>query len=98
MAPGFGYSIFDAVYSGKYKAYDHFTGSLLSIESIKEMEAQEDFSREDIGKIQFSEVWYFNSENNILNKKVISMVLGLEQYNNFGELKGYKPVFKVYLN
>ncbi|MBN1119273.1 MAG: hypothetical protein JXA77_18835 [Bacteroidales bacterium] len=91
-------SIFDAVYSGKFKAYDHFTGSLLSIKSIKEMETQDGFSRNAIGKIQFSEIWYFSSEYTVLNKKVISMVLGLEQYNNLGELKGYKPVFKVYLN
>jgi len=90
--------IFTSIYSGKLVAYDYFSGEKLNITAVKEMENIESFSRDDIGKIQFAEVWYYNADHSVFKKKVVSMVLGLEQFNDDGTLRGYKPIFKIYLN
>jgi hypothetical protein len=87
--------IFKTVYDKKATAYDYFTGTELSVEEI---EKDELFSRDAIGKIQFTEVWYFDPDNAIFTKKVLSLVLGQEQFNEDGTLRGYLPVFKVYMH
>jgi hypothetical protein len=91
-------SIFAGVYSGRFKPYEFFSGKKLSLKEVKQIEAEDWFSRDAIGKIQFSEVWYSKPGNFSIEKKVFSVVLGVEQFDQFGNLKGYKPVFKVYLN
>lgn len=91
-------SIFAGVYSGRFEPYEFFSGKKLSLKEVKDIEAEDWFSRDAIGKIQFSEVWYSEPGNFSIEKKVFSVVLGVEQFDQFGNLKGYKPVFKVYLN
>ena len=91
-------SLFALVYEKKAKAYDYFSNEELSPRQVREMEKEEGFSREDIGKIQFTEAWYFNKKLKTMNKKVISVALGHELYADSGELRGYKPVFKIDLN
>lgn len=91
-------SIFSSVYTGRLKAYDLFSNNELSIKEIRTLEQADWYSREAIGKIQFSEIWYFDASNTVFKKKPLSLVLGLEQFSESGEFKGYKPVFKVFLN
>ncbi len=91
-------SIFSGVYAGHFEPYDFFTGERLSVKEIREMEKTEWFSRDAIGKIQFSEIWYSKPGSFTIEKKVYSIVLGVEQFDSFGNLKGYKPVFKIFLN
>lgn len=91
-------SIFSGVYSGHFEPYSFFSGKKLSIREVREMEKEDWFSRDAIGKIQFSEIWYSKPGGFTIEKKVYSIVLGVEQFDNFGNLKGYKPVFKIYLN
>jgi hypothetical protein len=88
--------IFSSIYSGELKAYDYFSGNKLTIEQIKDIENSESYSREDIGKIQFTEIWYYNKDNSVFKKNVLSMTLGLEQYNDDGTLRGYIPLFKIF--
>ncbi len=90
--------VFDNIYNGKITAYNFFTKEPLSIEDVKEIQSSPEFSEDAIGKIQFREVWYFDGETQVMNKKVISMIFGLELYNNLGELKGYRPLFKIQTN
>lgn len=89
-------SIFSMIYDGKAKAYDYDTGKLLSPEEIRKRE-NKTFKREDIGKIQFTEQWYLDEATESMQKKVLSMILGYEKYNNDGTLIGYLPVFKLIL-
>jgi hypothetical protein len=91
-------SIFANIYSGKLIAYDFILGKPYSIKEIEQIENSDWFSRDAVGKIQFTEVWFFDSNNMVMNKKVISLIFGVEQYNSIGELKGHKPLFKIYLN
>lgn len=89
--------IFDAVYSKQIVPYDFFNETELTIEQVKAIETDPDFSRDKIGKVQFEEKWYYDSKNNTMIKKVHSIMLAFELYNAEGEIKGYKPAFKVYL-
>jgi hypothetical protein len=62
------------------------------------MEKDENFNRKNIGKIQFTERWYFDVKTQQLQKEVMSIVLGHELTNDEGLVRGYKPVFQLYLN
>ncbi len=90
--------LFDAVYNKHAIAYDFFSGEKITPGGLKRIERSRDFDREKIGKIQFSESWYYDSLNLVMEKKIISLVLGYELYGDNGEIIGYKPVFKIDLN
>ncbi len=88
--------IFEAIYNNDLIPYDFFEGKKLSINEIKELEKKEEFSREQIAKVQFEEIWYFDQKNLKMTKEVYSIMLAYEIYNSYGEIKGYKPAFKVF--
>ncbi|NOQ24059.1 MAG: hypothetical protein GQ564_01745 [Bacteroidales bacterium] len=89
--------IFKSVYEGKLAPYEFFNNNPLSIEDIKTLENDPEFSKSNIGKVQFEEAWYFDATNQKMVKKVHSIMLAYEIYDLNGEVKGYKPAFKVYL-
>lgn len=88
-------SIFNMVYSGSISAFNHETQEKLTARQVQEIERSDGFSRDKIGMIQFTEVWYLNPAEKSMQKKVISMVLGYNYYTPEGELFGHKPVFRV---
>jgi hypothetical protein len=90
--------IFTSVYNGKLIPYEFFKNEPLTIEDIKTLEDDPEFSRDQIGKVQFEEAWYYDAENHKMVKKVHSIMLAYEIYNSLGEIRGYKPAFKVYFN
>ena len=87
--------IFEALYNKKLTAYTYYDNSKLSIKEIKEIENQENYSREKISRIQFTEDWLFDKETGCFTKKINSIVLGYELYNNENKVKGYKALFKI---
>ncbi|MBN1596763.1 MAG: hypothetical protein JW894_00570 [Bacteroidales bacterium] len=91
-------SLFKMVYEEKVTAYDFFTNKVMKVMDVKKMEQEEGFTRDKIGKIQFTERWYFSSTNGLFQKEVISVVLGYEVEDDNGFIRGYKPVFKLFLN
>lgn len=90
-------SLFDAVYKKELIAYDFFEETPLSIRDVEKIEQQFDNSRELIGKMQFTERWYYNPQTFHMEKEVLSIALGYENHTSSGEMIGYKPVFKLYL-
>jgi hypothetical protein len=88
-------SIFNLVYAGKISAFNHETQEKLTPKQVMEIEKADGFSRDNIGMIQFTEIWYLNPAEKSMSKKVISMVLGYNYYTPEGELFGHKPVFRV---
>jgi hypothetical protein len=90
--------VFNAVYNEKAKAYHYFTNELFSIEDVKAIENEPDYSRDKIAKIQFVEEWLINEDDFKLYKQVQSIMLGYEVRNENGEIRGYKPTFRVYFN
>lgn len=90
--------IFKAVYAGKLQPYDFFNGTPLTKKDIRKLERKPEFDRDNIGKVQFEEAWYYDTKNQMMVKKVHSIMLAYEFYNSSGEFKGYKPAFKIYFN
>ena len=90
-------TIFQGVYKGKLKPIDFFSEDQkeLSIADVKKLEKQ--FSRKQIGQIQFEEYWYYDEAKQSFYKDVKSVVLGYELYNAEGEVRGFQPAFKVNL-
>ncbi len=90
-------AIFQAVYKGRLTAIDYFSEQPMSIEQVKEIEKNN--PRETIGKIMFTERWYFSENTLQFSKKVESVTLGYEIIDSLdGELHGFKPAFMVNLN
>ncbi len=90
-------AILNAVYQKRLTPYYYRSDdSILPIDSIKSMEQR--FGTKDIGKMQFNEKWFFNEDSLKLYKEVVSITFGYELKNDLGEVYGYRPAFKVYLN
>ena len=89
--------IFEGVYSGELQPYDYFSDKPINIAEVKKLENQEDFDRTRIGKIQFEERWFFNTEHLSMVKEVYSVMFAYEVYKDDGSFRGYKPAFKVRL-
>jgi hypothetical protein len=88
-------SIFGMVYAEKAIAFNHETNEQLTLHQVKDIEKADGFSRDHIGMIQFTEIWYLNTRSNSMTKKVLSMVLGYDVYSSDGELFGHKPLFRI---
>ncbi len=91
-------SLFHLVYAKQAVAYDLYSNAPLKVKDVKRMENEADFQRNQIGKIQFTERWYFDVSTQQFQKEVISITLGHELYNEEGSVRGYKPVYKLKLN
>ncbi len=90
--------LFRAIYNGKLTAVDFDTEKTLSSEQVKKLEKEIKKVRSRIAKVQFIENWYFDTLSLTMQKEVRSVVLGYEVYDEEGEVRGYKPVFRVDLN
>ena len=89
--------LFKAVYEGRLQPYDYFSGEPLSLQEVKELEKNKEFNRSRIGKIQFKERWYFDTDHLQMVKQVTSVMLAYEVYREDGSFRGYKPAFLVKL-
>ncbi len=85
--------LFSMVYNGTKIPYHYYTKKPLSIEDIKELESEEEFSRDKVGKLQFTECWKYDSINNRMQKVVLNILLTYEKYGSSGNLRGYKAAF-----
>jgi hypothetical protein len=91
-------SLFDDIYLQKIIAYDFMTGKVLTPNDVRNMEKEPGYSRDIVGKFQFRETWLYNRQNHVMTKKVHSIIFGYETYDENKLVKGYKPLFKVFLN
>jgi hypothetical protein len=90
-------AVFDRIYNGSLTAYDYHTGEPLSARDVKEIEKEFNNDRSKIGKLSFTEDWYYDPANNTIAKVTKSVVLGYELCNNEGRVYGYKAAFKAEL-
>jgi hypothetical protein len=88
--------LFESVYKNQAIAHDLFTDKIITPEELKDLERRKEFNRNKIGKIQFTESWFYNDSLSLMSKKVISFTLGYEIFDESGNLIGHKPVFKIY--
>ncbi len=90
--------IFHALYSGKLTARDYGTNKTFSVKKIHNLEDDILKIRSRIAKIQFTEDWFLDTTDLSMKKRVHSMVLGYEIYGDSGQVRGYKPAFKINFN
>lgn len=89
--------VFAGLYRGKFKAFDIFEGTPVPANKIRKMEADGEFSREQIGKFQFMEEWVLDTLNMSFSKKVLEIRMGLQKFNSDSVLTGYAPLLRVVL-
>lgn len=89
--------LFEAVYEDRLQPYDYFSGEPMSIKEVRELESKEEFNRSRIGKIQFKERWYFDTQHLQMVKQVSAVMLAYEVSRDDGSFRGYKPAFLVKL-
>jgi hypothetical protein len=89
--------IFDGLYNDQLEAYDIFEGTRIRAGKIRKMEENGEFTRDQIGKMQFTEHWIYDPVSHNMTKKVTAISLGTENFDSEGFLIGYYPLFKVVL-
>ncbi len=89
--------LFDGIYSGEIKAFEYDTDKPMSINDIKKVEATKGYKRENIGKIQFTEKWIYDTITNNFKKEINSIIFGYESRTEDIQRVGYKAAFKIYL-
>lgn len=92
---GFINSIFDAVYNGTLEVYDYHSGEKLTSREVKSLESKEEYSRSNIGKIQFTEDWYYSESTGEIEKVVKSLVFGYRINPDELDRVGYLAVFEI---
>ncbi len=89
--------VFNGIYEGKFSAFDIFEETPLPARKIRKMEENGEFSRGSIGKFQFQEEWILDTETMTFSKKVTEIRMGLQKFNEDGDLTGYAPLLRVVL-
>jgi hypothetical protein len=90
--------IFSRIYDGSLTVYDYHSGEPLTREDVKKIEGEFKNDRKKIGKLSFTEDWYYFPEENRLEKRPKSVTFGYELYNNLGKVYAYQAAFRADLN
>ncbi len=89
-------ALFQAVYKGRLTPYDWVTETPIPVDSIKSWDKHH--KRDEIGKIMFTEKWYFSEETLTMTKKVTGITIAYGKLvESIGEINFY-PVFYVKLD
>ncbi len=91
-------NIFDRIYDGTLTVFDYHSDEPLSQDDVKEIEAEFSNDRTRIGKLSFTEDWYYDPGANRLHKRAKSVTFGYELYNNLGKVYAYRAAFRADLN
>ncbi len=86
---------FDEVFAGRITPTDYFTGETIPLAQLRKMESEGEFSRKNISKIQFEEQWIWDKEKSEMVKRINSMTIAYEVFDNTGKSRGQKPIFKL---
>lgn len=89
--------VFTSIYNGDLEPIDYYDDEPLKLRKLKQLEEDKEIDRDAIGKVQFTERWFFDPVEMKMKKEVISMVLGEQLYSGNGDVRGYKPLFKINL-
>ncbi len=54
------------------------------------------FNTSDVYLLRVKEDWFFDKQRSVMDVRIIGLCPYMEEYDEFGEPKGYKPLFWVY--
>ncbi len=87
--------LFESLYSGELKARDYHSGKELASGDIRKIENRPGFERSNIGRIQFTEDWYYNPAKKEIEKKVRQIVFGYKTDTEDRLGVGYMAAFEI---
>jgi hypothetical protein len=88
-------AIFSRIYEETLTVYDYHSGEPLTPAEVKKIEGEFKNDRSKIGKLSFTEDWYYYPEENRIEKRARSVTFGYELYNNVGKVYAYRAAFRV---
>lgn len=88
-------SIFSRIYEGTLTVYDYHSGEPLTTADVRKIEGEFKNDRSKIGKLSFTEDWYYYPSENRVEKKAKSVTFGYELYNNLGKVYAYRAAFRA---
>lgn len=91
-------NIFRRIYDGSLTVYDYHSGERLSPDEVRSIEKEFNNDRSKIGKLSFTEEWYYYPEFNRIEKVTLNVTFGYELRNNHGKVYAYKAAFRADLN
>ncbi|MBN4061833.1 gliding motility protein GldN [Bacteroidales bacterium AH-315-I05] len=56
----------------------------------------EDVTGENVKMYRLKEEWFFDNQRSVLDVRIIGICPFIEEFNEYGEFKGYKPLFWIY--
>jgi hypothetical protein len=90
--------IFRQIYDGTLKVFDYHSGEPMSASDVRKIEKEFNDDRSRIGKLSFTEDWYYFPATNRLEKRARSVTFGYELYNNSGKVYAYRAAFRADLD
>ncbi len=87
--------VFNRIYEGTLTVFDYHSGEPLTTADIKKIEGEFKNDRTKIGKLSFTEDWYYYPSENRIEKKAKSVTFGYELYNNLGKVYAYRAAFRA---
>lgn len=90
--------ILNAVENEKLTPYEVNSTKELTKNELKDIMSDADYDKSKINKIQFIEKWQIDTNLFSFKKVVYAIDLGFEARDIEGNIKGYKPLFRVFFN
>jgi hypothetical protein len=87
--------LLDNIYTGKVTVYDCRVDKALTTSEIRDLEKEFDSDVSRIGKVQFTEDWYFDTNRNSIIKKVKSVSFGFSMGTSGDMSLRYKALFRI---
>lgn len=91
-------TLLNNIYNQKLTVYDCREDVALKSENIKELENNFGSDLSKIGKVQFTEDWYFDKNNNRIIKKIKSVAFGYVTPGTEGLPVRYNAFFRIKTN
>ncbi len=87
--------LFEDIYNNKLTAFDCLTGKPMSPGEVKKIEKEFGNDRSKIGKIQFTEDWFWDTQTSKFRKVIKSISFGYETAPETGLPVRYNPLFQI---
>ena len=88
-------TIFSRIYEGTLTVFDYHSGEPLSPAEVRKIEEEFKNDRSKIGKLSFTEDWFYFPEENRIEKRTKAVTFGYELYNNVGKVYAYRAAFRA---
>lgn len=91
-------ALFDAVYHRRAEVTDYFDNRPLTLEEVKDMEADPRYDRDCVERLLFWERWMFDAESLTFDKKTIKVMVAYAMRDDDGQLLGYRAGIVIRMN